>query len=83
LASRPISIIPLAILYGFNQKTPQGKNQQAQTAQEAAPESSQEAHLAEVILRCASIHPFAGGGSCNRPRTVFYVCDLRAVGNCG
>jgi hypothetical protein len=42
----------LAILYGFNQKTPQGKNQQAQTAQEAALESSQEAHLAEVILRC-------------------------------
>jgi hypothetical protein len=38
-------------IYGFNQKTPQGKNQQAQTAQEAALESSQEAHLAEVILR--------------------------------
>jgi len=36
-------------IYGFNQKTPQGKNQQAQTAQKAALESSQEAHLAEVI----------------------------------
>jgi hypothetical protein len=37
------------IRYGFTQKTPQGKNQQAQTAQEAALEPSQEAHLAEVI----------------------------------
>jgi hypothetical protein len=34
--------------YGFNQKTPQGKDQQAQAAQEAALESSQEAHLAAV-----------------------------------
>jgi ubiquitin C-terminal hydrolase len=49
LALRKISIISLAILYGFNQKTPQGKNKQAQTAQKAALESSQEAHLAEVI----------------------------------
>jgi tetratricopeptide (TPR) repeat protein len=41
------SITPLTA-YGFDQKTPQGENQQAQTAQEAAPASSQEAHLAEV-----------------------------------
>jgi hypothetical protein len=34
--------------YGFNQKTPKGKDQQAQTAQEAALESSQEAYLAAV-----------------------------------
>jgi len=61
LALRQISFISFTILYGFNQKTPQGKNQQAQTAQEAALESSQEAHLAEVILRCGSIHPFAAG----------------------
>jgi histone deacetylase complex regulatory component SIN3 len=45
---RQFSVISFAILYGFNQKTPQGKNQQAQTSQEAALESSQEAHLAEV-----------------------------------
>jgi hypothetical protein len=41
------SITPLP--YGFIKKTPQGKNQQAQTAQEVALESSQEAHLAAVI----------------------------------
>jgi hypothetical protein len=34
--------------YGFTKKTPQGKNQPAQTAQEVAHASSQEAHLAEV-----------------------------------
>jgi len=50
LALASISIIKFAILYGFYQKTPQGKNQQAQTPQKAALESSQEAHLAEVIL---------------------------------
>jgi hypothetical protein len=38
-----------ATRYGFIKKTPQGKNQQAQTAQEVALESSQEAHLAAVI----------------------------------
>jgi hypothetical protein len=35
--------------YGFDKKTPQGENQQTQAAQEAALESSQEAHLAAVI----------------------------------
>jgi hypothetical protein len=35
--------------YGFTKKTPQGQNQPSQTAQEAAPEPSQEADLAEVI----------------------------------
>jgi hypothetical protein len=40
--------------HGFNQKTPQGKNQQAQTAQEAASESAQEAHVAEVICPACS-----------------------------
>ena len=37
--------------YGFTQKTTQSKNQQAQTPQEAAVESAQEAHLAEVGAR--------------------------------
>ena len=37
--------------YGFTEKAPQGKNQQTQTTQEAASQSSQEAHLAEVSLR--------------------------------
>jgi hypothetical protein len=52
LALRPFLVyfIIRSFTYGFNQKTSQGKNQQAQTAQEAALESSQEAHLAEVIL---------------------------------
>src|SRR5208337_5409947 len=39
---------------GFTQKTPQGKNQPAQTAQEAASASAQEAHVAEVICRTGS-----------------------------
>jgi hypothetical protein len=47
LAFFHFSLIPS--VHGFNQKTPQGKNQQAQTAQETALESSQEAPLAEVI----------------------------------
>jgi hypothetical protein len=34
---------------GFTQKTPQGKNQSSQAAQEAALKSSQETHLAGVI----------------------------------
>jgi hypothetical protein len=40
--------------HGFNQKTPQGKNQQAQTAQEAASESAQEAHVAAVVCPACS-----------------------------
>jgi len=60
-------------IYGFNQKTPQGKNQQAQTAQEAAPESSQEAHLAEVILRAVQFIRSRAVAFLHRPRMVF-IC---------
>jgi hypothetical protein len=53
-------------IYGFNQKTPQGKDQPPQTAQEAALESSQEAHLAAVI--CRVLIPFAARGCDEQPR---------------
>jgi hypothetical protein len=58
-------------IYGFTKKTPQGKDQQTQTAQEAALESSQEAHLAEVILSRQFFHPFARDCILCSPRTVF------------
>jgi hypothetical protein len=46
----PLHYFITATTYGFTEKTPEGQNQQAQAAQEAAPASPQEAHLAEVIL---------------------------------
>jgi hypothetical protein len=54
--------------YGFHQKAPQGENQQAQTAQEAAFEPPQEAHLAEIILPRNNSQPSAA-----RLRAVFFV----------
>jgi hypothetical protein len=61
-------------IYGFDQKTPQGKNQQAQTPQEAALESSQEAHLAEVILRAVQFIRSRAIAILNRRERSLFAC---------
>jgi hypothetical protein len=70
-----ISIISFKILYGFIKKTPQGKNQQAQTAQEAALESPQEAHLAAVMLRAVKFVRSRAIAILRSPRMAYYICD--------